>query len=91
LALKGSRWESAVGGPRDIHVLRGQTSRPLDTFLVLELDPGPYKRASDRPFPPDVTGVTFDPIFNFTRQPTVTRSTRRRARSRSQRPSRSAR
>jgi hypothetical protein len=70
LALKGIYWDSAFGGPRDIHVLRGQTSRRLDTLLAFELDPDPDPRkqehASDRPFPPDVTGVTFAPIFNFT-------------------------
>jgi hypothetical protein len=47
-------------------MLRGQTSRRLDTLLVLNQSPEPNQLASDVPLPPDVNAIAFNPIFNFT-------------------------
>ncbi len=66
MALTGIFWNRGLGGRRDLHVLRGQTSRRLDEMLMLEDSGGASVAASVRPLPADVTSVSFRPIFAFT-------------------------
>jgi hypothetical protein len=66
-------WHSSSGSGADIHVLRGQVSRPLDTRLVLQSDNegwvlASYWRAPTLPLLPSfrqVTALQFVPIFPF--------------------------
>jgi hypothetical protein len=63
--LVGRFWSGNQGGGVDIHVLRGNTSRRLDTMFFFEMDPGPNVAGSISPLP-DTATLTFDPIFAFT-------------------------
>jgi hypothetical protein len=57
----GAEWAAERG--YDIHLVRGQPGRQLDTLLLLLQDPQPHKFASERPRPTDVRTVAFEPRF----------------------------
>jgi hypothetical protein len=64
LAFAGIFWTNEFLGA-DVHVLRGQVSRPLNAVLGLLSDSGTAILATAT-LPPDVTAIAFTPIFPFT-------------------------